>query len=295
MRKAAFVLLVLLAFGFCLNAQIYRSNQIGQMLSACDRVENEGYFLDKRENGETLYFNGQPIREILSFSENGNDFVVSKSESETITKIYSDSLLMKETVENTDGVCHTIYSYVDGHLVLCSYIPYGKSDASEMVFFLRFAQGEEPFITRRGSGISFEDNGSLFENGRLFTFIGNSVVEGPIEETEEHLVVTLDGVQYFYSHEGLLVSTQTDTEKALYFYENDNLSRIETSTGENLTVDSYENGVRVKSQVFQEGVLQSSTVFESSGKVQTLYDNGRVVAIVYYNADNRTVDRIEYK
>ena len=52
---------------------------------------------------------------------------------------------------------------------------------------------------------------------------------------------------------------------------------------------------RVHAACLQDGILESRTVFTESGKVQTLYSNGRELATVYYKIDNRTVDRIEYR
>ena len=47
--------------------------------------------------------------------------------------------------------------------------------------------------------------------------------------------------------------------------------------------------------VYNEDELISRTEFPDTGKIQTLYSNGRELAVVYYKPDNRTVDRIEYR
>ena len=65
--------------------------------------------------------------------------------------------------------------------------------------------------------------------------------------------------------------------------------------GDKRTVTIYSEGKESEILDYKDAILESRTVFTESGKVQTLYSNGREIATVYYKIDNRTVDRIEYR
>ena len=69
---------------------------------------------------------------------------------------------------------------------------------------------------------------------------------------------------------------------------------METKDKTSRIVENYGDGTPYDRYEYENEILVSHTVFRDEGIIKTMYSKGRVVAVVYYKKDNRTVDRIEY-
>ena len=137
----------------------------------------------------------------------------------------------------------------------------------------------------------------MFHSGELYQIISSDLVltgDYKVQESGE-IVVELDDGIYTYSEDGLLLKVVQGTSVTTNSYEGRQLVKSETVTGENRKVVLYEGGSEHEILDYDGSQLVSRTLCRKEGNIQTLYRNGREIAVVYYNADNRTVERIEYR
>lgn len=296
MKKLALVLLILsLASG--LYATVYRSNQLHQKLEELPGVPETGYALEVRGTESKLYLDGKAVLTINE-SIQGNDRIIEQFDllsGNTTTRIYKNGLLTRETETGEDGVSETVYVYVEGHLAFCTVLLNGNT--VETVFFLRSSGNDEPVAVRDNNGLRFMSNSYLFQSGELFEILSsNLILSGDYETLESgDILVRLEDGNYRYSPDGLLLEVVRGSAVTKNEYDGLDLIRSETVDGAFKTVTFYEDGREKDILEYEADILVSFTTFSDTGKVQTLYRNGRELATVYYKEDNRTVDRIEYR
>jgi hypothetical protein len=296
MRKLSAVLLLLL-FSSLLYAQTYRSNQLLQRLEELDSVPAQGYALDVNGDESTLYLDGRAVIAIAE-SNQGDERIIEQKELEsgnTKTLVYRDGLLVQESL-SSDGITEeSIYTYIRGHLAFCTIRRDGQT--LDVIFFLRSADGNEPVAVKDNDGLRFMSSSYMFQSGELYQIISSDLVltgDYKVQESGE-IVVELEDGTYTYSEDGLLLKLVQGASVTTNTYEGRQLVKSETVTGENRKIVLYEGGSEHEILDYEGAQLISRTLCRKEGNIQTLYRNGREIAVVYYNADNRTVERIEYR
>ena len=295
--KRISVVLILMFIVSSLSAQVYRSNQLNQKLEVLEAVPQTGYALEVNGHSSVLYLDGQPVLAIDETIQ-GTDKIIIQTDLITgfrKTLVYQNGLLVRETTDSSDGVSETIYTYINSHLAFCTFRQDGRT--IDTVFFLRSSENEEPVAVKDNSGLRFMSGSYMFQSGELYEIISsNLVLTGDYEVLENgDILVELEDGKYTYSSDGLLMKLVQGTAETINFYEDLNLIRSEKTDGKLKTVTYYENGRETEILDYDDGELVSRTVFKETGKEQTIYINGRELATVYYELDNRTVNRIEYK
>ena len=296
MRKLSAVLLLLL-FSSLLYAQVFRSNQILQRLEELDSIPVQGYALDVNGDESTLYLDGRAVVAIAE-SNQGDERIIEQKELEsgnTKTLVYRDGLLVQESL-SSDGITEeSIYTYIRGHLAFCTIRRDGQT--LDVIFFLRSADGNEPVAVKDNDGLRFMSSSYMFQSGELYQIISSDLVltgDYKVQESGE-IVVELEDGTYTYSEDGLLLKLVQGASVTTNTYEGRQLVKSETVAGGNTKVVLYENGAESEILDYEGSQLISRTLCRKEGNIQTLYRNGREIAVVYYNADNRTVERIEYR
>ena len=296
MRKLSAVLLLLL-FSSLLYAQVFRSNQILQRLEELDSIPVQGYALDVNGDESTLYLDGRAVVAIAE-SNQGDEGIIEQKELEsgnTKTLVYRDGLLVQESL-SSDGITEeSIYTYIRGHLAFCTIRRDGQT--LDVIFFLRSADGNEPVAVKDNDGLRFMSSSYMFQSGELYQIISSDLVltgDYKVQESGE-IVVELEDGTYTYSEDGLLLKLVQGASVTTNTYEGRQLVKSETVAGGNTKVVLYENGAESEILDYEGSQLISRTLCRKEGNIQTLYRNGREIAVVYYNADNRTVERIEYR
>ena len=296
MKKLSVVLLILLCASF-LSAQVFRSNQLYQKLDELPGIPASGYALDVQGTNSVLYLDGNAVATIDDIRQ-GTDRIIEQKDLITgsiRTRIYRDGLLIRETESGEEGITETALTYIEGHLAFCSVIVDGTT--IDNVFFLRSSNNDEPVAVKDNEGLRFMSGSYMFQSGELYEILSsNLVLTGDYEVLEDgDILVRLDGATYTYSSDGLLIKLEQGTSVTVNEYEGLNMVRSEMTDGDKRTVTMYSEGKESEILDYKDSILESRTVFTESGKVQTLYSNGREIATVYYKIDNRTVDRIEYR
>ncbi len=296
MRKLSAVLLLLL-FSSLLYAQVFRSNQLLQRLEKLDSIPVQGYALDVNGDESTLYLDGRAVIAIAE-SNQGDERIIEQKELEsgnTKTLVYRDGLLVQESL-SSDGITEeSIYTYIRGHLAFCTIRRDGQT--LDVIFFLRSADGNEPVAVKDNDGLRFMSSSYMFQSGELYQIISSDLVltgDYKVQESGE-IVVELEDGTYTYSEDGLLLKLVQGASVTTNTYEGRQLVKSETVTGENRKIVLYEGGSEHEILDYEGAQLISRTLCRKEGNIQTLYRNGREIAVVYYNADNRTVERIEYR
>lgn len=296
MRKLSAVLLLLI-FSSLLYAQTYRSNQLLQRLEELDSIPVQGYALDVNGDESTLYLDGRAVIAIAE-SNQGDERIIEQKELEsgnTKTLVYRDGLLVQESL-SSDGITEeSIYTYIRGHLAFCTVRRDGQT--LDVIFFLRSADGNEPVAVKDNDGLRFMSSSYMFQSGELYQIISSDLVltgDYKVQEGGE-IVVELEDGTYTYSEDGLLLKLVQGASVTTNTYEGRQLVKSETMAGGNTKVVLYEKGSESEILDYEGSQLISRTLCRKEGNIQTLYRNGREIAVVYYNADNRTVERIEYR
>lgn len=296
MRKARLVLLILLAIELQLNAQIFRSNQLGQLLSETEHISESGYCAVVSDNTKELYLDGSLVL-VRTISEmNGSTYIIEKSVDQVVTLQYTNGLLIREVSESDGKRTAVVYSYLNGRLAFCSFFENAEESPSQVVFFLRSSDAKEPIAINHNGSLSLITENMLFQNGRAFEILGSdTVIEGDYEINDTGDIVMMEGdTQYTYSSDGLLMLVETPMSRTEYVYEDYVIMEKTTYNSNAYAVESYANGKAYQMESYEDGQLVSLTIYQENGNVQTLYNKGTEIATIFYKPDNRTVDRIEY-
>ncbi len=291
MKRLLSLALVLLSAS-CLFATLYRSNQLGQRLEVLTEKPGEGYFLEVEGDVSILHLDGEPIRKTTETIIEGSTFIEEDDllTGEKTTRQFSDGLLVKES----RGSERRTYGYIEGHLAFCSTTV--DDEQTSIVFFLRSSADGALVAVREGESLRFVADSYLYQTGNLYQVLSNDMVfQGDFEVAEDGSIVYEEaGVTYVYNSEGLLLEARQGESVTTYTYQDGVLASTEKVDGKVRVVETYVDGKATESSVYENDVLTSSTEYREGGNVQTLYKDGRKVATVYYNEDNRTVERIEY-
>lgn len=289
MRK--FLLVILLCY-LCLTlfaSDIYKSNELGQKLNLESSIGQEGYFLEVKDNTETLYYDSSVYLTITT---------ISSEDTKTITKHYAtgreevlkyeNGLLKVYSNDNTS----VVYNYINNRLAFC------LVDGSE-IFFLRSASDGSLIAIKRASEVDLVGDTYLYQNGSFYNIVSNSlVVTGNYETLDDGSFSFHEGEKsYHYSPLGVLLSITSDSETVTYQYEEDVLSTVTTTQKDgSYSVSSYEKGVLISVKEYSaNGEISICTDYSTGKMIRTVYKDGRPVADIYYKDDNITVENIKYR
>ena len=296
MKRIAAVLIVLI-IASSLFARVYRSNQLFQRLEEIPYVPEKGYSIEVNGNSSILYLDGEAVISISESTQGGDRIIeqVNLKNSYKKVLVYRNGLIERETETGPTGVDETVYTYINGHLAFCTLRHDGET--VDIIFYLRSSVDDEPVAVKDKSGLRFMSGSYMFQEGELYRMISsNLVLTGDYEVSENgEILVKLEDGTYTYSPDGLLMKVVQHSSVTINEYEGTVLVRSERTDGDRKTVTNYLDGKESEILDYEDGSLVSRTIFTETGKVQTLYGNGRELATVYYKTDDRTVDRIEYK
>ena len=300
MRKAFLLLLLALVPALLCAVDIYSSNQLMQKLATLDALPSQGYALvEESDSAATLYLDGKAVM-TRTVSNDGEGQTITETDlvSAQVTKRrYTDGRLVSEIISDMEGNAFRseYYGYNGGRLSFVTTTVAG-SEVTETVFFLRSSDTGEPFAVRTDKGIRFFASSWVYQEGELFEMVStNLILKGEHSQDEKgNIVYKEGGREYIYLPDGRILSVTEGTTVRSYIYEEDRLVRVETATGNLLSVEYYTNGSAVRRVDYEDGELTSETELRKDGNIRKLYSKGRQVATVYYRSDNRTVDRIEY-
>lgn len=297
MRKTAVFLFMLFSL-MNLNAQIFRSNQLGQKLERADRVEDKGVFLVEEGQTETLYVDGSLFwteRKLVNPPDETVVIRIYEKTQDELSRTYKDGRLVKEEVTSSGFKTTQSFGYSDGKLIFVS--TDGENGSVSVQSFLRSSDKKDVIGVSDDGSVRFLSDRYSFQNDLVLENLAPGLVtngEHRILENGDILIIEDTDTQSVYSPKGLLLSSKKGDRLVSYMYDDEYLIRVETTDGASKTVENYSDNKPYDRYEYENEVLISHTVFRPEGSVKTMYSQGRVVAVVYYRKDNRTVDRIEY-
>lgn len=297
MRKTAVFLFLLFSL-MNLNAQIFRSNQLGQKLEKADRVEDKGVFLVEEGQTETLYVDGSLFwteRKLVNPPDETVVIRIYEKSQDELSRTYKDGRLVKEEVTSSRFKTTQSFGYSDGKLIFVS--TDGENGSVSVQSFLRSSDKKDVIGVSDDGSVRFLSDRYSFQNDLVLENLAPGLVtngEHRILDNGDILIIEDADTQSVYSPKGLLLSRKKGDRLVSYMYDAEYLIRVETTDGASKTVENYSDNKPYDRYEYENEVLISHTVFRPEGSVKTMYSQGRVVAVVYYRKDNRTVDRIEY-
>ena len=297
MKRTA-VFLFLLISVMSLNAQVFRSNQLGQKLEKADSIAEKGVFLVEEGDTSFLYVDGSLFWTETKLQNTSDETVIirkyEKSQDE-ITRTYKDGRLVKESVTSSGVTATDAYGYSDGKLIFVS--SDNDSGSVSVSSFLRSSDKKDVIGISDDGSVRFLSDKFSFQNDLILENVAPGLVtngEHRILENGDILIIEDPHTQSVYSPKGILLSRRTKEKLVSYMYDDDYLIRVETTEGTSKIVENYSDNKPYDRYEYENDVLVSHTVFRPEGNIKTMYSQGRVVAVVYYRKDNRTIDRIEY-
>lgn len=297
MRKTAFFLFLLLSV-LSLNAQVFRSNQLGQKLEKADSVSDKGVFLVEEGQTGSLYIDGTLFWTERKIHNSPDEIIIIRKyekSQEELTRTYKDGRLVLESVTDSEGTTSRSFGYSEGKLVFVS-TDYENGSVS-VQSFLRSSDKKDVIGVSDDGSVRFLSDRYSFQNDLVLENLAPGLVtngEHRILENGDILIYEDSDTESVYSPKGLLLSRRTGERLVSYIYDDEYLIRVETTDRTSRIVENYTDGKPYDRYEYENNALVSHTVFRAEGSIKTMYSQGRVVAVVYYRKDNRTVDRIEY-
>jgi hypothetical protein len=293
MKKIALVLFCLSLSLSLFASEIYKSNELGQMLSSVSTIGQEGYYLEVSDNLQTLYHNGKVFLTISTLQEGFQKTVTKTYTSGKVEKYeYENQLLKAETVISQDSTSKVTYNYIDNKLAFCI-----VNDSE--IFFLRSTEDGALIAIKRGSEIELLSDSYLYQDGSIYNMATkNLVFTGSYETLDDGSFNFVDGEKtYHYSASGLLLSISGQDETQEYTYQDSKLISIKTTNSDSsYKIEFYQDGSRIKIEEYsKDGIITSTDDYTSGKLVRTVYKDGRAVADIYYKQDNVTVENIKYR
>lgn len=293
MRKAILILLILFSIELQLGAQFFRSNQLGQILSEIESLEDSGYCVDFTEGGRNLYYNGELIAQYSEVYSGDLRLVLEKTSDSEHIKQYENEYLIRENLKKGEINTSIVYSYINGKLAFCTI---SDDQSSVVIFFLRSSVNREPVAIRRDGTVTIITDSMVYSNDLVLEMLASgSVIEGDYSINEQGEIQIVEGsVVYTYSLDGILLTEESPNSRTQYLYEDYMMKEKVTYLNGSYMVESYEEGKAISLSTYESDLLTSQIVYNENGNIQTLFQNGNAIATVRYKQDNRTVDSIEY-
>ena len=296
--KKILVFLFLIISVLSLNADVFRSNQLGQKLEKTAKVSDKGVFLVEEGAVSSLYVDGSLFwteTKLQISPEETTVIRIYENSDEELTRTYKNGRLVLESVTKSGVNSTTLFGYSEGRLIFVSEDT--KDGASSVQSFLRSSDKKDVIGISDSGSVRFLSDKFSFQNGELLVNLAPGLItsgEHRILDNGDILITEDPSTEAVYNRKGQLLSRKSGDKLVTYLYDDDYLIRVEITDRTSLIVENYSEGKPYERYEYENDVLISHTVFSDEGNIKTMYSQGRVVAVVYYRKDNRTVDRIEY-
>ena len=296
--KKTIVFLFLIVSVMTLNADVFRSNQLGQKLEKTDKVADKGVFLVEEGAMRFLYVDGSLFWTESTIKNSPEETLILRTyenSDEELSRTYKDGRLFEESVTKSGVTTSSRFGYSDGHLIFVSDV--SEDGTTSVRSFLRSSDKKDVIGVSDSDSVRFLSDKYSFQNGEVLVNLAPGLVtsgEHKILENGDILIMEDASTESVYNQRGQLLSRKKGEKLVTYLYDDDYLIRVETKDKTSRIVENYGDGKPYDRYEYENEILVSHTVFRDEGNIKTMYSQGRVVAVVYYKKDNRTVDRIEY-
>ena len=296
--KKTLILLFLIFSVMSLNADVFRSNQLGQKLEKTDKISGKGVYLVEEGSIRFLYVDGSLFwTESVVKNSPEETMVIRKYENsdEELSRTYKDGRLVLESVTKSGVTTSSRFGYSDGQLIFVSDV--AEDSTTSVQSFLRSSDKKDVIGISDSGSVRFLSDKYAFQDGEVLVNLAPGLVtsgEHRILENGDILIMEDVSTESIYNQRGQLLSRKKGEKLVTYLYDDDYLIRVETKDRTSRIVENYGDGKPYDKYEYENEVLVSHTVFRDEGNIKTMYSQGRVVAVVYYKKDNRTIDRIEY-
>lgn len=296
--KKTIVFLFLIVSVMTLNADVFRSNQLGQKLEKTDKVADKGVFLVEEGAMRFLYVDGSLFWTESTIKNSPEETLILRTyenSDEELSRTYKDGRLIEESVTKSGVTTSIRFGYSDGQLIFVSEV--AEDGTTSVRSFLRSSDKKDVIGVSDSDSVRFLSDKYSFQNGEVLVNLAPGLVtsgEHKILENGDILIMEDASTESVYNQRGQLLSRKKGEKLVTYLYDDDYLIRVETKDKTSRIVENYGDGKPYDRYEYENEILVSHTVFRDEGIIKTMYSKGRVVAVVYYKKDNRTVDRIEY-
>lgn len=296
--KKTIVFLFLIVSVMTLNADVFRSNQLGQKLEKTDKVADKGVFLVEEGAMRFLYVDGSLFWTESTIKNSPEETLILRTyenSDEELSRTYKDGRLIEESVTKSGVTTSIRFGYSDGQLIFVSDV--AEDGTTSVRSFLRSSDKKDVIGVSDSDSVRFLSDKYSFQNGEVLVNLAPGLVtsgEHKILENGDILIMEDASTESVYNQRGQLLSRKKGEKLVTYLYDDDYLIRVETKDKTSRIVENYGDGKPYDRYEYENEILVSHTVFRDEGNIKTMYSKGRVVAVVYYKKDNRTVDRIEY-
>ena len=296
--KKTIVFLFLIVSVMTLNADVFRSNQLGQKLEKTDKVADKGVFLVEEGAMRFLYVDGSLFWTESTIKNSPEETLILRTyenSDEELSRTYKDGRLIEESVTKSGVTTSIRFGYSDGQLIFVSEV--AEDGTTSVRSFLRSSDKKDVIGVSDSDSVRFLSDKYSFQNGEVLVNLAPGLVtsgEHKILENGDILIMEDASTESVYNQRGQLLSRKKGEKLVTYLYDDDYLIRVETKDKTSRIVENYGDGKPYDRYEYENEILVSHTVFRDEGNIKTMYSKGRVVAVVYYKKDNRTVDRIEY-
>lgn len=296
--KKTIVFLFLIVSVMTLNADVFRSNQLGQKLEKTDKVADKGVYLVEEGAMRFLYVDGSLFWTESTIKNSPEETLILRTyenSDEELSRTYKEGRLIEESVTKSGVTTSSRFGYSDGQLIFVSDV--AEDGTTSVRSFLRSSDKKDVIGVSDSDSVRFLSDNYSFQNGEVLVNLAPGLVtsgEHKILENGDILIMEDASTESVYNQRGQLLSRKKGEKLVTYLYDDDYLIRVETKDKTSRIVENYGDGIPYDRYEYENEVLVSHTVFRDEGNIKTMYSQGRVVAVVYYKKDNRTVDRIEY-
>ncbi len=297
MKKTIFFLFLIVSV-MTLNADVFRSSQLGQKLEKTDKVADKGVYLVEEGAMRFLYVDGSLFWTESTIKNSPEETLILRTyenSDEELSRTYKDGRLIEESVTKSGVTTSSRFGYSDGQLIFVSDV--AEDGTTSVRSFLRSSDKKDVIGVSDSDSVRFLSDKYSFQNGEVLVNLAPGLVtsgEHKILENGDILIMEDASTESVYNQRGQLLSRKKGEKLVTYLYDDDYLIRVETKDKTSRIVENYGDGKPYDRYEYENEILVSHTVFRDEGNIKTMYSQGRVVAVVYYKKDNRTVDRIEY-
>ena len=300
MRKHIAILSMLL-FLLPLNASYFESNALGQFIASKESLSGTGYEGEVNNGRTVIYLDGGVVRERVE-TENGYT-VTEDGYTESVT-LDSSGRRISDRVDEDGAITARVYSD-DGDRL--SFVAITDGDGiSRIIEYIDTPQGHL-------AGLAGDESGYLTPYFYVYSLDGDEVkvsLHAGDEEAEfipDPSVYTIDedgnwtgtsaedGAERVYSPDGKLLSLTREDRTERYSYDEDGeLSASDVTEGDTRTVSEYSEGRLVHSDIYIDGVIQTSRTYNEDGSMEEIrYRDGVKKSLILFDSDGLRIRRVE--
>lgn len=302
MRKHIAILPMLL-FLLPLNASYFESNALGQFIASKEGLSGTGYEGEESNGRTVIYFDGEIVRERVE-TENGYT-ITEDGYTESVT-LDSSGRRISDRVDDGGVITERVYSY-DGERLSSVAITDGEG-ISRIIEYIDTPQGHL-------AGLAGDESGYLTpyfyvysldgDEVRVLLHAGNAEAEFipdpsvyTIDENGNWIGTSIeDGIaaERVYSPDGKLLSLTSEDRTERYSYdENGELAESEVTEGDSRTISEYAGGRLVHSDIYIDGVIQTSRTYNEDGSMEEIrYSDGVRKSLILFDSDGLRIRRVE--